>query len=83
MSFCYSFIFLWLNELYWDYIHSEQYVKVGEENGVRFGIALRHILPASMNHQQHDILITSQGVDEGVGGVMGIQTNVATDWCLA
>ena len=52
---------------------------VGEENGVRFGIALRHILPASMNHQQHDILITSQGVDEGVGGVMGIQTNVATD----
>ena len=52
---------------------------VGEENGVRFGIALRHILPGSMNHQQHDILITSQGVDEGVGGVMGIQTNVATD----
>ena len=59
------------------------YIKVGEENGVRFGIALRHILPGSMNHQQHDILITSQGVEEGVGGVMGIQTNVATDWCLA
>jgi len=32
-----------------------------------------------MNHQLHDILITSQGVDEGVGGVTGIQTNVATD----
>ena len=59
------------------------YIEVGEENEVRFGIALRHILPGSMNHQQHDILITSQGVEEGVGGVMGIQTNVATDWCLA
>ena len=61
------------------FILNNIHVKVGEENGVRFGIALRHILPGSMNHQQHDILITSQGVDEGVGGVTGIQTNVATD----
>ena len=61
------------------FILNNIHVKVGEENRVRFGIALRHILPGSMNHQQHDILITSQGVEEGVGGVMGIQTNVATD----
>ena len=48
-------------------------------NRIRFGIALRRISSGCMNHQQHDILITSQCVDEGVGGVIGIHTYVATD----
>ena len=54
---------------------------MGEENRFRFGIALRRISSGCMNHQhQHDILITSQSVDEGVGGVIGIHTyDVATD----